>query len=63
MLLKATTPIELLDNAQVLADKLAIIGADLLIETLYKLERQEKSNPFPRSCRRHLRIFDSKARL
>ncbi|MTJ11374.1 methionyl-tRNA formyltransferase [Anabaena sp. UHCC 0187] len=41
MLLKATTPIELLDNAQVLAEKLAVIGADLLIETLYKLERQE----------------------
>lgn len=41
MLLKATTPIQLLDNAQVLAEKLAMIGADLLIETLYKLERQE----------------------
>jgi methionyl-tRNA formyltransferase len=41
MLLKATTPIKLLDNAQVLAEKLAITGADLLIETLYKLERQE----------------------
>jgi methionyl-tRNA formyltransferase len=41
MLLKATTPIALLDNAQVLAEKLSIIGADLLIETLYKLENQE----------------------
>jgi methionyl-tRNA formyltransferase len=41
MLLKATTPIELLDNAQILAEKLAIAGADLLIETLYKLERRE----------------------
>ena len=41
MLLKATIPIQLLDNAQVLAEKLAITGADLLIETLYKLERQE----------------------
>ncbi len=41
MLLKATTPIKLLDNAQILAEKLAIIGADLLIETLYKLERQQ----------------------
>ncbi|MGM3304916.1 methionyl-tRNA formyltransferase [Anabaena sp. WFMT] len=41
MLLKATTPIQLLDNAQNLADKLAVMGADLLIETLFKLERQE----------------------
>lgn len=41
MLLKATTPIKLLDNAQSLADKLADIGADLLIETLLKLEKQE----------------------
>jgi methionyl-tRNA formyltransferase len=41
MLLKVTTPIELLDNAQILGEKLAIIGADLLIETVYKLERRE----------------------
>ena len=41
MLLKAITPIELLDNAQILGEKLAIIGADLLIETVYKLERRE----------------------
>ncbi|MFO5527962.1 MAG: methionyl-tRNA formyltransferase [Cuspidothrix sp.] len=41
MLLKGTIPIELLDNAQILGEKLAIIGADLLIETLYKLERRE----------------------
>ncbi|MEA5552558.1 methionyl-tRNA formyltransferase [Anabaena cylindrica UHCC 0172] len=41
MLLKATAPVELLDNAQNLADKLAIMGADLLIETLFKLEHQE----------------------
>ncbi|AFZ56571.1 methionyl-tRNA formyltransferase [Anabaena cylindrica FACHB-243] len=41
MLLKAIKPIELLDNAQNLADKLAVTGADLLIETLFKLERQE----------------------
>lgn len=46
MLLKATIPIQLLDNAQVLAEKLAITGADLLIETLYKLERQEVT-PIP----------------
>ena len=41
MLLKATTPIGLLDNAQDLADKLANLGADLLVETLIKWERQE----------------------
>lgn len=41
MLLKATTPIALLDNAQILADQLAVMGADLLVETLLKLERQE----------------------
>lgn len=38
MLLKAYTPISLLDNAQDLADKLAHLGADLLIETLTKWE-------------------------
>ncbi|MBK1987509.1 methionyl-tRNA formyltransferase [Sphaerospermopsis aphanizomenoides BCCUSP55] len=41
MLLKATTPIDLLDNAHILAERLATIGADLLIETLLKLEKQE----------------------
>jgi methionyl-tRNA formyltransferase len=41
MLLKAITPIDLLDNAQVLADSLAATGADLLVETLLKLERRE----------------------
>jgi methionyl-tRNA formyltransferase len=41
MLLKATRSIGLLENAQDLADKLATIGADLLVETLLKLERQE----------------------
>ncbi|MBD2627352.1 methionyl-tRNA formyltransferase [Trichormus variabilis] len=41
MLLKATIPIQLLDNAQILADQLEVIGADLLVETLLKLERQE----------------------
>lgn len=41
MLLTATTPIGLLDNAQDLAERLAVIGADLLMETLLKLERQE----------------------
>ncbi|TAF02216.1 MAG: methionyl-tRNA formyltransferase [Nostocales cyanobacterium] len=41
MLLKTTTAIKLLDNAQILADQLAVIGADLLVETLVKLEHQE----------------------
>ncbi|MBD1878208.1 methionyl-tRNA formyltransferase [Coleofasciculus sp. FACHB-T130] len=41
VLLKAYTPIGLLDNAQDLAQKLSEIGADLLVETLLKLERQE----------------------
>jgi methionyl-tRNA formyltransferase len=41
MLLKATTPIGLLDNAQDLSVRLAGIGADLLVETLLKLESQE----------------------
>ncbi len=41
MLQTATTPIELLDNAQDLAERLAAIGGDLLVETLLKLERQE----------------------
>jgi methionyl-tRNA formyltransferase len=51
MLLKATTDIELLDNAQILGEKLAITGADLLIETLYKLERQEiQTIPQDHSC-------------
>lgn len=38
MLLKAYTPISLLENAQDLADKLADLGANLLIETLIKWE-------------------------
>ncbi len=41
MLLKATTPISLLDNAQDLAVRLAGMGADLLMETLLQLECQE----------------------
>ena len=35
MLLKATTPIKLLDHAQDLAQRLSVIGGDLLIETLF----------------------------
>ncbi len=41
MLLKAYTPIPRLDNAQDLAQTLTELGADLLVETLTKLERQE----------------------
>ena len=41
MLLKAYTPIKLLDNAHQIAEKLAQQGADLLIETLPKLEAGE----------------------
>ncbi len=41
MLMKTTTPIGLLDNTQDLVQKLAASGADLLVETLLKLENQE----------------------
>ena len=41
MLLTATTSVGLVDNAQDLADRLAVIGADLLVETLLKLQHQE----------------------
>ncbi|WP_138501371.1 methionyl-tRNA formyltransferase [Nostoc sp. PA-18-2419] len=37
----ATTPIGLLDNAQDVAQRLAVIGGDLLVETLMKLESKE----------------------
>ncbi len=40
MLLEARTPIALLDNFYDLADRLAQLGADLLIETLQKLNQQ-----------------------
>lgn len=40
MLLQATIPIGLLDNAWEAAEKLADLSADLLIETLKKLEQQ-----------------------
>ncbi len=43
MLLKADTPINLLDNAQQLSQKLAQQGADLLVETLDKLANQSIS--------------------
>lgn len=41
MLLKAYTPIALFDNAHQLAETLATIGADLLVETLFKFEKGE----------------------
>jgi methionyl-tRNA formyltransferase len=41
MLLKATTAINLLDNAQDLAQRLSVMGADLLVETLWKLDSGE----------------------
>ena len=50
MLLKAYTPIQLLDNAHDLAQSLTGLGADLLVETLTKLERQE-IQPIPQDER------------
>lgn len=41
MLMKATTPINLLDNAHDLAKKLAVMGGDLLVNTLLKLQQEE----------------------
>ncbi|MBX9253887.1 methionyl-tRNA formyltransferase [Desmonostoc muscorum CCALA 125] len=41
MLQIATTPIGFLDNAQDVAERLAVIGGDLLVETLLKLESKE----------------------
>lgn len=41
MLLKAYTPIHILDNAYELAARLSTLGADLLIETLMQLASQE----------------------
>lgn len=38
MLLKADVPIVLMDNAEQLAQALSVLGADLLVETLLKLE-------------------------
>ena len=45
MLLKASTPIGLLDNAQDLQEKLAGVGADLLVETLRKLNQDIEPIP------------------
>jgi len=49
MLLKAHTPVGLLDNAHQVAQTLANSGADLLIDTLLKLERQEVQ-PIPQDA-------------
>lgn len=49
MLLKALAGITLLDNAATLAERLAELGADLLIETLLKLGRQE-IEPIPQDA-------------
>ncbi len=49
MLLKAFTPIQLLDNAEDLSERLAGVGADLLVETLLKLEHQE-IQPIPQDA-------------
>lgn len=48
ILLKSDVAVKLLDNAQAIATILSDIGADLLIETLQKLERQE-IQPMPQS--------------
>ncbi len=58
MLLKAETPIGLLDNAHQLASKLATQGADLLVETLFKLQ-QRSINPIPQddSLATHARLI------
>lgn len=36
MLLKATTPVSLLDNAETIGERLAKLGGDLLVETLFE---------------------------
>ena len=59
MLLKAETEIDLLDNARDLAVKLSSLGADLLLETLLKLE-QQVITPTPQddSQATHARMID-----
>lgn len=51
MLLKADTPIAILDNAHDLAGRLSELGADLLVETLLKLKSQE-IQPVPQDADR-----------
>ena len=59
MLLKSHTPINLLDNAQQLSDKLAQQGADLLIETLDKLATQSITpSPQDHSLATYARLID-----
>lgn len=41
MLLKATTPVGLLDNAETVGERLASLGGELLVETLVKWEKGE----------------------
>lgn len=41
MLLKATTPVGLLDNAETVGERLASLGGELLVETLLKWEKGE----------------------
>lgn len=58
MLLKAETEIKLLDNAHNLAVTISNQGADLLLETLFKLEKQEIT-PIPQdnSIATHARLI------
>lgn len=59
MLLKSYTPINLLDNAQQLREKLAQQGADLLIETLDKLATQSITpSPQDDSLATYARLID-----
>ncbi|MEB3160105.1 MAG: methionyl-tRNA formyltransferase [Synechocystis sp.] len=48
MLLKATTPITLLDNLQTLGDRLASMGAELLIQTLHQMT-ENRLTPVPQT--------------
>ena len=59
ILLKAETDIGLLDNAHQIAATLANQGADLLLETLFKLE-QQAITPIPQdnSAATHARLID-----
>jgi methionyl-tRNA formyltransferase len=59
MLLKTETPIQLLDNAHQVAATLASQGASLLIETLFKLEKQQ-IQPIPQddSLATYARLID-----
>ena len=59
MLLKVETPIQILDNAHEIAATLANQGADLLIETLLKLEKQDiKPIPQDDSQATYARLID-----